>query len=98
MARVIAAKVKIRSLQRWRGRFNTMLAIFAVVAGNSGQSLWLFLLISVPARLLRFVILTHIAAGASRVLSSRFSIRSQQAIHLSCWVLFYIAFFWLMPN
>ena len=33
MARVIAAKVKIRSLQRWRGRFDTMLAIFAVVAG-----------------------------------------------------------------
>lgn len=72
--------------------------IFAVAAGNSGQSLWLLLLISIPARLLRFVILTLFAAGASRVLSSRISIRSMQAIHVSCWVLFYIAFFWLMPN
>ena len=71
--------------------------IFAVAAGNSGQTLWLFLLISIPARLLRFVILTLLATGASRVLSSRMSIRSLQAIHLSCWTLFYIAFFWLMP-
>ncbi len=70
--------------------------VYALEAASAGFGLLAFLLVSVPARLLRFVIvvlLTHaIATGLRRFASTR----ALQALHLAAWVAFYAWYFTIM--
>lgn len=72
--------------------------IYAAWAGALNVNLALFLLISVPARAIRFIVMTLIAAGISAAVGDRLTLRSKTAIHLSLWVAFYIWYFAVMPN
>ena len=72
--------------------------IFAVEAGALGTNLALFLLISVPARALRFIVLTLLAAGIAGAVGPRLSLSSQRAILTMLWVAFYIWYFATVPN
>jgi membrane protein YqaA with SNARE-associated domain len=67
--------------------------IYAVHAGAAGLSLALFLLISVPARLLRFVAITGLTIALCR-LFARVPIRGRRIIHLTIWAVFYAWYFW----
>jgi len=70
--------------------------IYTLEAANSGFSLALFLLVSIPARLMRFVLVTIVAGAASQVLRRRLSMRVVQAIHAVLWISFYVWYFSVM--
>ncbi len=72
--------------------------IYAVEAANLGFGLAIFLAVSIPARLTRFVLVTIASGVASRVLRRRFSLRTVQMIHVGCWAVFYAWFFTVMAD
>lgn len=72
--------------------------IFAAQGGRLDLSPGWFLLATIPARLVRFVLVCLLVAGLARVLRARTSLRQRQAILLGSWVLFYTWFFWRMPS
>lgn len=55
-----------------------------------------FLLISIPARLIRFVLVTSIVAALNRSLTRRLSLRQRQGLLLACWTGFYAWYFHVM--
>lgn len=69
--------------------------IYAVWAGALDLSLTGFLLISIPARLIRFVLVTALVAGIARGLYF-LSLSTRQLIHLGSWTIFYAWYFWTM--
>jgi membrane protein YqaA with SNARE-associated domain len=71
--------------------------LYAALAPGAGINLGLFLLVSLPARLVRFVLITLLAAWVARSFLSRWSFRQRLALHLSAWTTFYGCFLLLMP-
>ena len=72
--------------------------LYAAQAANAGINLFSFLLISIPARLVRFIAVTtfcHYALQALKRLGLRVN---SLTILLTAWTLFYLAFFLVMPN
>lgn len=67
--------------------------IYAVQAGAAAMSLPLFLAISAPARLARFIAIAGLTLLACRVFS-RTSLGTRRIIHLALWTGFYICYFW----
>ena len=67
--------------------------LYTLEAANSGFSLALFLLVSVPARLTRFLLVTIVAGAASQLLQRRFSMRVVQVLHAVLWISFYSWYF-----
>jgi membrane protein DedA with SNARE-associated domain len=69
--------------------------IYAVHAGAARQPLGTFVLISIPARLLRFAALTWLAGwlGSAAPLSRN----TKYLCHIGLWLAFYVAYFILMP-
>jgi membrane protein YqaA with SNARE-associated domain len=55
-----------------------------------------FLLVSVPARLLRFVAVTMAAAALSRLLRRRLALQQRQRLLLLAWATFYAGYFYAM--
>lgn len=70
--------------------------IYALQAGALGLSLPAFLLVSVPARLLRFVAVVLLVLALRRWLLPRASGRQAEAVLAGAWVAFYLAYFTLM--
>jgi len=71
---------------------------YAVQAGATGVSLVAFLLISIPARGIRFVLLTAFArAVVHRTPARHWSLGVHRAIHATLWVSFYAVFWSLKP-
>ena len=67
--------------------------IYAVEAAGAGIGLAVFLAVSVPARLLRFVVLTIVAWAISAALAGRASPRFRSGLLAGIWVAFYIVYF-----
>lgn len=67
--------------------------IYAVEAGRQRLSFAGFMLISVPARLLRFVAVTGLAAGLAHGVFPGSPERLKLAVWLACWCLFYLWYF-----
>jgi len=72
--------------------------LYALEAASLGYGPGIFLLISLPARLLRFVIVSFVAGTLSQMLTPRLSRRNLQAMHLLFWFCLYAAYFSLMPS
>ena len=72
--------------------------IYAIEAANLGYGLGIFLLISLPARLLRFVIVSYVAGTIARALRPKLSQRHLRSIHVVFWLLLYATYFSLMPS
>jgi membrane protein YqaA with SNARE-associated domain len=73
--------------------------IYAVLSGERGEGLALFLAVSVPARLLRFVLLTLLAAWVSaRPPVAAWSLRAKRTVHAAFWGAFYSAYLLLLPS
>lgn len=71
---------------------------YAVLAGERGEGLGRFLALSVPARLLRFLLLTLLAAWVAARPLAGWSLRAKRALHAALWGAFYSAYFLLMPS
>ena len=71
--------------------------IYAALAPAAGISLLAFLAISVPARLLRFVLITLLVSFVSERFLDAWTLRKRMALLLSSWTLFYAGYFLLMP-
>ena len=70
--------------------------IYALEAAGAGFGLISFLLISIPARLLRFVVVTGVVAVVSRALQPFVALRWRQAILVASWIGFYGFYFRVM--
>jgi membrane protein YqaA with SNARE-associated domain len=63
--------------------------IYAVAAGDQDQGWISFLLISIPARLIRFLLLSWLVGWLCQCLFTRMPLRTKRLIHLACWLTFY---------
>ncbi len=72
--------------------------VFAVQAGAAGIGLPAFLLISIPARVVRFLAVTVMAHGVARAVLGARSLRFRFAILALAWVVFYAVYFTRMPG
>jgi len=75
--------------------------IYAVETASLGHSLAVFLLVSAPARLIRFTLVTALIAGAAAIvrrLREGTTLRTLELVHLVCWVVFYTWYFVVMPG
>jgi membrane protein YqaA with SNARE-associated domain len=72
--------------------------IFASVAANAGIGLPVFLLITIPARAARFLLLAAATALADRFASRWLDRGARTALLAAGWVLFYAGYWLLMPN
>ena len=72
--------------------------LYALEAAQLGYGLFIFLLISIPARLMRFVIVTIVSAAASRALNRFVGIRILQVLHVCVWIAFYSWYFHVMSS
>ena len=70
--------------------------IYALEAASAGFGVLAFLLISVPARLLRFVLVVLLTSAIAMGLRRRMSIRTLQVLHLTAWAAFYAWYFTVM--
>ncbi len=71
---------------------------YAVQAGGTRMGISAFLLISIPARLVRFVAVTFLAYGVGQTLLKHWPLRHQFAILALVWVTFYAFYFSAMAN
>ena len=71
--------------------------IYALQAAQLGLAFIPFLLVSIPARLVRFVLVTALAALVSRMLKNVVSLRALRAAHIVLWIGFYTFYFSVMP-
>jgi membrane protein YqaA with SNARE-associated domain len=67
--------------------------LYAVLAPTAGIGLLTFLLISIPARLIRFVLVTLTISLVARWLPTRITKRTRLALLLSSWAVFYTLYF-----
>lgn len=67
--------------------------IYAAMSPEAGIALAMFLAISIPARLIRFVLIVGITALVSRTLLSRWPARARLYLLLMLWALFYTVYF-----
>ncbi len=71
--------------------------VFVIEARDLGIGLGLFLAVSIPARLGRFLVVTTAAQLFCRATRHRLPESGQRAVLLGFWLVFYAAFFALMP-
>jgi len=71
--------------------------IYAVKASGTGIPLWPFLLMTLPARLLRFALVSVVVGGISTRWLKAWPRRRKLLALAAFWILFYTAFFLVMP-
>ncbi len=70
--------------------------IYALLSGGLGISLVQFLLVSVPARMLRFIIVTMAVGGVSKLLERWLNLRWRRALLALSWTAFYAWYFYAL--
>jgi membrane protein YqaA with SNARE-associated domain len=74
----------------------TPFKVYAIQAADAGFSLWLFVLISIPARLIRFIFVTIFCHFSLKILSKVIKKLDTLMILVSGWVIFYSYYFYVM--
>jgi membrane protein YqaA with SNARE-associated domain len=72
--------------------------LYAMQAAPVGISLGMFLLISIPARLIRFLLVTIISHYAVASLSRWLPFQNRSRVLLTAWVVFYLFYFSVMAG
>jgi len=72
--------------------------IYALEAGNMGYGLAVFLLISIPARLIRFLLVIVIAGALGHLARGKLSLRSARILHIIFWIALYAWYFSIMAD
>ncbi len=70
----------------------------AAQAAKSGIGFAAFLLVSIPARVIRFVLITTGVHDTFRLIAAQGIAGRPTLLILGCWVLFYVFYFTLMPG
>ena len=82
----------------WGPLSGTPYKVYAVQASDTGIGLGLFVLVTIPARLIRFFLVTALCHYALRYLSRYRFGQNRLAVLILGWVLFYWAYFSAMPG
>ena len=72
--------------------------IYAILSGGAGIGLPVFLLVSVPARGVRFLALAIVTSSASRGPFRRWSLARKRALLSVLWLAFYVVYLATHPN
>lgn len=72
--------------------------IYTLEAAHLGFGFAIFMLISIPARLIRFVFVTVVVAAVSHLLRLRLTLRQRQYLLAACWIAFYSWYFYAMRD
>ena len=72
--------------------------IYAAEWGALGGGLAGFLLLSVPARVVRFLLATAIASLVRRRVLVRLSLHACRVVHIACWLVFYAWYLYVMRD
>lgn len=72
--------------------------LYAAQSGALGLSFALFVLVSIPARLVRFLAISLFAAWVAARLPAAWPVRWRQGIALVVWAVFYTVYFIRMPS
>lgn len=72
--------------------------IYALQSGNLGVGLLEFLLVSVPARMLRFVAITLAVGACSALLGRWLNLRWRRMLLALSWTAFYVWYFYAIPG
>lgn len=72
--------------------------LYAVESGNLGIGLVAFLLISIPARLMRFAFAVVFAGAISHVLRKWYQLSVVRGVHVVAWIAFYAWYFHAMSR
>jgi membrane protein YqaA with SNARE-associated domain len=67
--------------------------LYAVYAGAAGINLLVFLLISVPARLMRMLLTMCVSGIMAQTVFKSFSLAQRRMLHVGVWLVFYCWFF-----
>lgn len=67
--------------------------IYAVQAGGLGIGLWGFMLVSIPARLIRFILVTMFFHYSLKIVNRVISEKHNIKILLISWLAFYVFYF-----
>lgn len=67
--------------------------VYVVEATVLGLSAWKLLAVSVPGRMLRFLLVTLIVIGVARGPLRRLSTRTLRILHVVAWTVFYVVYF-----
>jgi L-cystine uptake protein TcyP (sodium:dicarboxylate symporter family) len=70
--------------------------VYASQAAGAGMSLWLFILTSIPARLIRFVLVTVFFHYALKVVNRKIAKQYNIQILVTGWTGFYLYYFFVM--
>jgi membrane protein DedA with SNARE-associated domain len=85
------------ALALFSGMFTgTPYKLYALQASSSSVGIGIFLLVSVGARLSRFLVVTFLAWGLARLALAKYGDETRLRIHLGIWLIFYVAYFWRM--
>lgn len=76
----------------------TSYKLYAINAASTGLSLWLFLLISILARLIRFTLVTIFCHYALKIISKPMPTTNPVVILVTGWIIFYSYYFVLMTS
>ena len=72
--------------------------IYALEAAGAGIGLLTFTLISIPARIIRFVLVSLLASAVSQLLLKKLALRTIYWLHALAWAAFYAIYFSLMSG
>lgn len=98
LARVGDDLEQLGSLATFLGPLSgTPYKIYAALSPEAGISLIAFLLVSIPARVVRFALVAWITAWLARRLLGDWSQRARLGLLLALWGLFYAGYFLVMP-
>jgi hypothetical protein len=71
--------------------------IYAIQAHQAGISITAFLLISIPARLIRFLSVTMVIHIIARAALTRLTLKEVRVVFIGAWLFFYAVYFFIMP-
>jgi len=72
--------------------------IYILEAANIGYGLVVLLLVSIPARLVRFLTVALVLGAFGQLLQLRYTLRAVQIAHITLWSLFYAWYFWVIAG
>ena len=82
----------------WGPLTGTPYKIYALEAGSLDYGLAIFLLVSIPARLFRFVVVAVFVGMLGRLLAHRLTLGQRQVLLVVCWAGFYSWYFHIMSK
>ena len=72
--------------------------IYVLEAASMGYGLAILMLVSIPSRFVRFLLVALVVGFIGQLFQKRYTLRTIRIAHLSCWAVFYAWYFWVMGS